>query len=60
MTRWLYKVVEVPAKLFGGKQSARVQVELDRHGVQGWELVAVHHGHAGALDAVRLYFKRPA
>ncbi|MCA1714880.1 MAG: DUF4177 domain-containing protein [Gammaproteobacteria bacterium] len=60
MTRWLYKVVEVPRKLFGGKQSERVQAELDRQGLQGWELVSVMRGHAGALDSARLYFKRPA
>lgn len=59
MTRWLYKVVEVPYKLFDGKQAERVQAELDRHGVQGWELVSVIQHHAGTLEAVRLYFKRP-
>ena len=57
-SRWLYKVVELPMKLFGGSLTDRVQVELDRLGAQGWELVSVVQ--ASSADTTRLYLKRPA
>ena len=56
-SRWQHKVVEVPYKLFE-KQTERVQLELDRHGQQGWELVAVVQSNAA--DSIRLFFKKPA
>ena len=40
-TRWSYKVLEIPVKLFGGKLTENVQAELDSLGAQGWELVSV-------------------
>jgi hypothetical protein len=54
--RWSYKVVEMPFKLFAGKLTARVQAELDKLGVQGWELVSVVQ--ASAADTLRLYLKK--
>lgn len=57
-SRWLYKVVELPMKLFGGSLTDRVQAELDRLGAQGWELVSVVQ--ASSADTTRLYLKRPA
>ena len=57
-SRWQYKVVELPLKIFGGGLTERVQAELDKMGVQGWELVSVVQ--AAPADATRLYFKRAA
>jgi hypothetical protein len=57
-TRWLYKVADVPLKLFAGKLTNRIQAELDRLGGQGWELVSVTH--ASSADVVRLYLKKAA
>ncbi|MCD9033510.1 DUF4177 domain-containing protein [Luteimonas sp. Y-2-2-4F] len=54
--RWQHKVVEVPAALFGGKLTRRLQEALDKLGVQGWELVAVTQ--SSSLDVVRLYLKK--
>lgn len=54
--RFQHKVVEVPASLFGGKLSRRLQEALDKLGAQGWELVAVTQ--ASSLDAVRLFLKK--
>jgi hypothetical protein len=55
-SRWQYKVVEMPFKVFGGKLTDRVQDELDKLGPQGWELVSVVQ--ASPADALRMYFKR--
>lgn len=55
--RWQHRVVEVGYKLFNN-QTERVQQELDKHGQQGWELVAVVQSNAA--DAIRLFFKKPA
>lgn len=57
-TRWQHKVVEIPVKVFGGKLMQRAQEELDRLGVQGWELVAVTQPNS--LEPMRLYLKRSA
>lgn len=54
--RWSYKVVEMPIKLFAGKLGDRVQQELDKLGLQGWELVSVVQ--ASPVDTVRLYLKK--
>ena len=54
--RWSYKVVELPFKLFAGKMRDRVQQELDKLGVQGWELVSVVQ--ASPVDTLRLYLKK--
>ena len=56
--RWMYKVVELPLKLFGGKLGDRVQHELDKLGPQGWELVSVVQ--AGSADTLRLFLKKTA
>ncbi|HMB57385.1 MAG TPA: DUF4177 domain-containing protein [Arenimonas sp.] len=42
-TRWQYQVVDIRLKIFGnGKQHAeRLQEELNRQGLQGWELVSL-------------------
>ena len=55
-TRWSYKVVEIPVKLFGGKLTENVQAELYSLGAQGWELVSVVQ--TSAVDSVRLYLKK--
>lgn len=55
-TRWSYKVVELPLKLFGGKLGDRVQQELDKLGPQGWELVSVVQ--AAPADTLRLFLKK--
>ena len=54
--RWDHKVVEITTTLFNSKLTEKIQEELDRHGRQGWELVAV--SHTNALDSVRLYLKK--
>ena len=56
--RWQYKVVEVEIKLFSGKLTERVQEELDRLGVQGWELV--NTVQTSPADSFRMIFKREA
>jgi len=53
--RWDHKVVEVQHRLFGNL-TERLQEELDRLGLQGWELVSVVQ--AGPLDNIRLYLKK--
>ena len=55
-TRWSYKVVELKVKLFGGTLTERVQLELDRLGPQGWELVSVVQ--ASPVDTLRMYLKK--
>lgn len=57
-TRWQYKVVEVPIKLFAGSLTERAQAELDKLGPQGWELVSTVQ--SSAADTLRLFFKKPA
>lgn len=56
--RWIYKVVDVSYKLFGGKVAERAQAELDKLGAQGWELVSVTQSQA--TDGLRLFLKRTA
>lgn len=57
-TRWQYKVVEIPMKLFGGGMTERAQAELDKLGAQGWELVST--AQSNAADVLRLFLKRAA
>lgn len=54
--QWEHRVVEVTAALFNSKLTQKLQDELDKHGRQGWELVAVTH--TNAMDSVRLYLKK--
>jgi hypothetical protein len=54
--RWQYKVIELPYKLFGGKLAERAQVELDKLGALGWELVSVVQAHSA--DTMRLFLKK--
>ena len=56
--RWQHKIVEVPVKLFAGALSARAQVELDKLGPLGWELVSAVQSHSA--DTLRLFLKKPA
>jgi len=56
--RWSHKVVEVSFSLFGGKLGERIQMELDKFGALGWELVTVNQ--TSAADVVRLYFRKEA
>ena len=51
--RWAYQVIDIKPK-FLGIRTADVQAELNRLGLQGWELVAVQ----ATGIATRLYFKR--
>lgn len=39
--RWLYQVVEIKPKWWGGLDAEEVQAELTRQGTLGWELVSV-------------------
>jgi hypothetical protein len=55
--RWQHKVAEVPYKLFVD-QNEHLQQELDKHGLQGWELVSVTQSHGS--HTLRLFFKKPA
>lgn len=55
--RWIYKVVDLPYKLFGGNATDRAQAELDKLGAQGWELVSVTQTQA---EGLRLFLKRAA
>ena len=55
--RWIYKVVDIPFKLFAGKATDRAQAELDKLGAQGWELVSVTQTQA---EGLRLFLKRTA
>lgn len=56
--RWIYKVVDIGYRMFGGKTAERAQAELDKLGAQGWELVAVTQSHPA--ESLRLFFKRAA
>jgi hypothetical protein len=57
-TRWNYHVAEVKMQLFGRSMTDRVQEELTRLGLQGWELVSA--AQSEAADSVRLFLKKPA
>ena len=49
-------VVDVTAKLMSDPKE-RVQAELDKHGMAGWELVAAVQPHP--MSPLLLFFKRP-
>ncbi len=55
-TRWQYKVVDLPYRLFGGKLAERAQAELDRLGALGWELVSVVQ--SSPADSLRMFLKK--
>lgn len=55
--RWQYKVVEVSPAFFG-KSGEKLQDELNKLGMQGWELVEVIQ--AQALDTYRMFMKKEA
>ena len=57
-TRWNYHVAEIKMQLFGRPMTDRVQEELTRLGLQGWELVSA--AQSEAADSVRLFLKKPA
>lgn len=54
--RWSFKVVEVKYVMFGSNQVELLQDALDKHGVQGWELVNVVQ--ASSVDSFKLFFKK--
>lgn len=54
--RWSYKVIELDYKLFGESITARAQLELDKLGQQGWELVSALQ--SSAMDTLRLFLKK--
>jgi hypothetical protein len=51
--RWTYQVIDIKPK-FLGLRSADIQAELNRLGLQGWELVSAQQTGIGC----RLYLKR--
>lgn len=51
--RWQYQVAEVKSGLFGVK-AADAQEQLNKLGMQGWELVAVRH----VSTSLQLFLKR--
>ena len=57
-TRWNYPVAEIKMQMFGRSRTDRVQEELTRLGLQGWELVSAVQSEAA--DSVRLFLKKPA
>lgn len=57
-SRWQYKVIEIPFKLFGGKVTEHAQSELDKLGALGWELVST--AQSSATDVLRLFLKKAA
>jgi hypothetical protein len=55
--RWSHQIVVVKPQFLGTNREA-IQVELDRMGNQGWELVSTLQGQK--FDSIKLFFKRPA
>jgi hypothetical protein len=55
--RWSHQIVEVKPQFLGTNKES-IQVELDRMGNQGWELVSATQG--STFESVKLFFKRPA
>ena len=57
--RWTYQVLEMMPTFFRGRVPAeQLQVELNRLGAQGWELVTVARTGVRATGVVQLYLKR--
>ena len=54
-TRWEHKTLRIKTKIFGDYDPAEIDVELDRLGAQGWELV----GSATVGVSFLMIFKRP-
>jgi hypothetical protein len=54
-TRWEYKTLRIKTKIFGDYDPTEIDVELDRLGAQGWELV----GSATVGVSFLMFFKRP-
>ena len=54
-TRWEHKTLRIKTKIFGDYDPAEIDVELDRLGAQGWELV----GSATVGVSFLMFFKRP-
>jgi hypothetical protein len=40
-SRWIYNVVEIKPGMLGGLKPERIQEELNRQGLLGWELVNI-------------------
>lgn len=55
-TRWQYKVVDLPYRLFGDKLVDRAQAELEKLGALGWELVSVVQ--SSPADTLRMFLKK--
>ncbi len=60
MTQWQYKIINIRSE--GYKLDPHAAVELDRLGVEGWELVTITSVNfkTGATDNIAMVFKRPA
>lgn len=54
--RWQHRIVEIKPRWTGGPAIGNIQSELDRLGMQGWQLVTATQ-HSGRTH---LYLKRPA
>ncbi|GAA4861389.1 hypothetical protein [Luteimonas vadosa] len=54
--RWQHKMLEVKAKLFGGKPTGHVQAVPGKQGAEGWQLVPPVH--PSSMDPIRLNFKK--
>jgi hypothetical protein len=55
-TRWQYKVVDLPYRLFGDKLADRAQADLEKLGALGWELVSVVQ--SSPADTLRMFLKK--
>ena len=55
-TRWQYKIVDLPYRLFGDKLADRAQAELEKLGALGWELVSVVQ--SSPADTLRMFLKK--
>ena len=56
--RWSYQVIQVKPGLMGGFKPEEIQVELNRQGAQGWELVQAVS--TAPMSPLLLMFKRRA
>jgi len=54
--RWTYQVIDIKLRLFGNTTEL-VQAELNRVGLQGWELVSVTQPNN--VQPIRLFLKKP-
>ena len=57
--RWSYRVIDIKPNFWKSTASTEgIEIELNRMGAQGWELVSITNGGKGWTQT-RLIFKRP-